>query len=88
MSEAVAKLILTAPVVSLLTSTSTPSFVVTVTTTDYAGLGNAARGMSRVAACLVRDLIAERIATEPAPTPEVVRYFDRIHSAAVDSCEG
>ena len=89
LSDASAKLLLSAPVIGLLASPAPADVAVTLTTTDWAGLGAAAKGMKKIGACQMQQIVdahLEDATSDRVPTGEAAEYFRRLDEALGQQC--
>ena len=84
-----ARLILSAPVVALLTAGSAVELAVTLSDTDWNEIATGIKSIQKVAACTAMSLLIEHLdAGVPQPTGAAQNYFEHLRENTARKCSG
>lgn len=88
-SKAGAKIILSSPVISLISSPDPMDVVITITTTDFGDIYKAAANMKKIGACEIYTSLfmhADRSTNDRPPTGNSKKYFDKLVKLYENKC--
>ncbi len=88
-TDAAAKLLLSSPVIELLASPSPVDVTITLTTSDWNGLTNGAKGLQKIAACRMLTIVQEHLSdatSDRVPSGEAAAYFQTLEGGFNKQC--
>jgi hypothetical protein len=88
-ADASAKLLLSSPVIELLASPNPVDVAITLTTADWSGMTNGAKGLKKIAACRMLTIVQEHLSdatSDRVPTGEAANYFQTLEDGFSKQC--
>lgn len=88
-TNATAQLLLSSPVIELLASPNPVNVAITLTTADWSGMTNGAKGLQKIAACRMLTIVQEHLSdatSDRIPTGEAANYFQSLEEGFSKQC--
>lgn len=88
LSKTAGVLLLTAPIIDVLSASDPATLTVTVTNTDWDGMPKAALQIKQITACKIQDMIDAHLygSSTDGPSVSAQEYFRRLHESLDGSC--